>query len=299
MTTPDRALGIEGAMASVNFFSLLGSNAAIGRTFKSGEGQPGQDQEVLISHRYWTANLASDRNIVGHELLINGRKHTVVGVMPADFNYPIGIDMWTPLALTPAQWADRETPMLHVVGKLKSGVSLKQAAGEMKTTAEQLAAEFPRTNSSREITLLRLREEQYQYTLPLFLTLQGGGRIVLLLICEPDRATVCPIYCAATGRLRCAALWARTGCTWPKSSSARTSALSALAGGMAIAVAFWCINIRTGIPIGISKWIAGWEHMHVDTPALALALLLTILLGLAFGIVPWPGRRHESIPIEH
>jgi predicted permease len=286
LTTPDRALAVEGAMVTANCFSLLGSNAAIGRTFNSGEDQPGQDQEVLISHRYWTANLASDRNIVGQELLINGRKHTVVGVMPAGFNYPIGIDMWTPLALTPAQWADRETTMLHVVGKLKSGVSLGRALAEMKNIAAGLATEFPRTNSSREITLLRLREEQYQYTLPMFLTLQAAGAFVLLLICANLTGLLFSRFIA---RQREIAVRSALGANWMQLAKVflgENLLLSALAGGMAIAVAFWCVNvIRTGIPIGISKWIAGWEHMHVDASALTLALLLTILLGLVFGIV--------------
>ena len=134
-------------MVSADFFSLLGSNAAIGRTFNSGEDQPGQDGEVLISHRYWAANFASDRGLVGLEILINGRKHTVIGIMPPDFNYPIGIDMWAPLALTPAQWVDRETPMLHVIGKLRGEFSLRKAAAEMKTAGDRLATQFPRTNS--------------------------------------------------------------------------------------------------------------------------------------------------------
>jgi putative ABC transport system permease protein len=285
LTEPDRALGAEGALVASNFFPLLGVKAALGRTFNSDEDQPGRDQEVLISHRYWAANFGSDRSIVGQTLRINGREHIVIGIMPKDFNYPVGIEMWAPLAMSPKEWADRTTPTLHAIGKLKPGISLAQAAAEMKTLGSRLVAQFPKTNSGREITLLRLREEQYQYTLPMFLTLQAAAAFVLLLVCANLGSL---LFARLMERQREIAIRSALGADWLYVARVLVSEnllLSLLAGAMGVAVSFWgVILIRKGIPIGISKWIAGWDRIRVDASALSFALLLTLLLGLVFGL---------------
>lgn len=284
-TGPDRAVGAEGAMVSPNFFQLLGAGAAVGRTLNSEEGVPGREQEVLISHRYWVRQFGLDRSIVGKTLQINGRGYTVIGIMPADFNYPVGIDMWTPLALQPEQWADRTQPILHALAKLKPGVSLAQASAEMKGLAGRLAAQFPQTNSGRGITLLRLREEQYQYTVPMFLTLQAAAGFVLLLVC----ANLCSmLFARLLGRQREIAIRNALGADWIRVARVfltENLLLALLAGAIAIAVSFSSVKlVRMGIPVRMTKWIAGWERIRVDASVLTFALLLTLLLGLIFGI---------------
>jgi predicted permease len=285
LTGPDRAVGAEGSMVSANFFQLLGTGAAMGRTFNSDEGVPGREQEVLISHRYWVRQFGLDRSIVGKTLQINGRGYTVIGVMPSDFNYPVGIDMWTQLALQPEQWADRTQPILHALAKLKPGISLTQASAEMKGLAGRLAAQFPQTNSWREITLLRLREEQYQYTVPMFLMLQAAAGFVLLLVCANLSSL---LFARLIGRQREIAIRNALGADWmcvARIFLTENLLLALLAGAMAIAVSFSSVKlIRTGIPVGMSKWIAGWERIRVDASVLTFALLLTLLLGLIFGI---------------
>jgi predicted permease len=286
LSGPDRDLGAEGSMVSPNFFSLLGVHAAIGRTFNSDEGVPGRGQEVLISHRYWARQFGSDRSIVGKTLQINGRGYAVVGIMPPDFNYPVGMDMWTPLALQPEQAADRTQPILHALAKLKPGISLAQADAEMKTLAGRLAAQFPQTNAGREITLLRLREEQYQYTLPMFLTLQAAAGFVLLLVCANLGSL---LFARLIGRQREIAIRSALGADWMRTARVFLSEnllLALLAAAMALAVSFSTVNlIRTGMPVGMSKWIAGWDRIRVDVSDLTFALLLTLLLGLVFGII--------------
>jgi len=285
LTGPDRAVGAEGSMVSANFFQLLGTGAAMGRTFNSDEDVPGREQEVLISHRYWVRQFGLERSIVGKTLQINGRGYTVIGVMPSDFNYPVGIDMWTPLALQPEQWADRTQPILHALAKLKPGISLTQASAEMKGLAGRLAAQFPQTNSWREITLLRLREEQYQYTVPMFLMLQAAAGFVLLLVCANLFSL---LFARLIGRQREIAIRNALGADWmcvARIFLTENLLLALLAGAMAIALSFSSVKlIRTGIPVGMSKWIAGWERIRVDASVLTFALLLTLLLGLIFGI---------------
>jgi predicted permease len=285
LTWSDREAGAEGAVVSANFFHLLGVDAAIGRTFDADEAVPGREQEVLISHRYWLRQFGLDRSIVGKTVQINGSAHTVIGIMPADFNYPLGIDMWTPLAMRPGEWADRTHPMLHALAKLNPRVSLAQAGSEMKGLAGRLGAEFPKSNSGREITLLRLREEQYQYTLPMFLTLQAAAMFVLLLVCANLGGL---LFARLMGRQQETAIRSALGASWVRLAQVFLSEnllLALLAGTTAVAISFSSVKvIRTGIPIGISKWIAGWDHIRVDGSVLTFALLLTLLLGLIFGV---------------
>ena len=286
LTGSDRDLGAEGSMVSPNFFDLLGVHAAVGRTFNSDEGMPGHEQAVLISHRYWARQFGSDRSIVGKTLQINRRGYAVIGIMPPDFNYPVGMDIWAPLALRPEQAADRTQPVLHVLAKLKFGVSLKQANAELKTLAGRLAAQFPQTNSGREITLLRLREEQYRYTLPMFLTLQAAAGFVLLLVCANLGSL---LFARLIARQREIAIRSALGADWMRMARVFLSEnllLALLAGALALAVSFSTVNlIRTGMPVGMSKWIAGWDRIRVDVSDLTFALLLTLSLGLVFGII--------------
>lgn len=286
LSVQDRDLAADGVAVSANFFGLLGAPASIGRTFNSAEDQPGHEQEVLISHRYWVANFGADRGVIGQTLRINGHKYSVIGVMPKDFNFPLGIDMWIPLALHQQEWSDRKAQTLHVVGKLRPEVSLAQAMAETKILADRLAAQFPQTNSGREITLLRLRSEQYQYTIPMFLTLQAAAGFVLILVC----ANLTNLFFAhLIGRQHEIAIRTALGADWisvAKTFLSENLLLSAVAGVIAIGVSFWGVKlIRVGIPAEMSKWIAGWERIRLNGSVLGFALLLTIVLALLFGLL--------------
>ena len=217
---------------------------------------------------------------------INGRKYLLIGIMPQGFNYPVGVDMWTPLALSAQGWADRAKPILHVLAKLNPGVSIAQAAAEMKSLARELAIQFPQMNSTREISLLRLREEQYLYTAPMLLPLQVAAGFVLLLICA-NLANL--MFARLLGRQREIAIRTALGANWGSLARAfliENLLISILVGTLAITVSFWSVDlIRTAMPIGMTKWIAGWDGIQVDMPVLGFAVLLTFLLGLFFGPV--------------
>src|SRR5579863_218158 len=108
---------------SANLFQLLGVNAAFGRAFVANESQA-----VVLSDQYWRSHFAAAPKVIGQIVVLDGKPHTVVGVAPADFEFPgPNTQMWTPLAFTAAERSDYENRSLRVIARLKPGVTLKQA----------------------------------------------------------------------------------------------------------------------------------------------------------------------------
>ncbi|HEY1307760.1 MAG TPA: ABC transporter permease [Vicinamibacterales bacterium] len=137
---------VEGALVSPSYFEVFGLRSALGRTFAPGEDQPGRTRVVVLSHRLWVSQFASDRGIVGKAIRLDGEVYTVIGVMPirttVHFLDPL---LWRPLAF------DGVPPrgsrgLRWAVGKLKPGVTLPQARAEMDAIGERLARAYPDSN---------------------------------------------------------------------------------------------------------------------------------------------------------
>lgn len=139
---------------SHNFFEVLGTHAALGRTFRPSDDTRGAPRVVVISDSLWRRQFGSDPRVVGTAVILSERPFTIVGVMPRGFNYPAGADAWAPLV--PAL-ADIEGPslpdfiegrggaVLHVIGRLSPGISLNVAHADLDRVIRELCIEFGRT----------------------------------------------------------------------------------------------------------------------------------------------------------
>jgi MacB-like periplasmic core domain len=114
---------VLGCRVSANFFDVLGVRPALGRVFNSEEEQPGLDQVAVVSHGFWQRRFAGDVALLGKVIRMNGKKYIVVGIMPRGFDYPVPMELWVPLALTPAERMDRAKLSLQCLGRLKPGIS--------------------------------------------------------------------------------------------------------------------------------------------------------------------------------
>jgi putative ABC transport system permease protein len=133
---PER-LAAEGV--THNLFSILGVRALLGRVFSAQEDTPGSENVVLLSHRLWLGRFGGDRNVIGKDILLNGERYSVVGVMPPGFSFPNrNADLWVPTAFTSQDLADRGSHFLMVIAKLRSGVNLKQANAELLVLSQRL-----------------------------------------------------------------------------------------------------------------------------------------------------------------
>lgn len=274
-----------GFFVTPNLFHLLGVGAERGRTFTADEGQPGRDQVILLSYNFWERRFGSDPAVVGSTISVDGGNSTVVGVMPRDFNYPAGAEVWKPLAMTPEVLRDRSNESVWVVARLAPGISLRQASARLDAAGTQLQREFPRTNIGRSFSLLRLREEQYSDTAPLLLMLQAGASFVLLLACANLGVLT---LVRLIDRRREFAVRTALGASRRRLLQmffAEALLFSLAAGAAAVSASFWGVNlIRNSLSPSYTRWVAGWDSMRVDQNVLVLALALVIAVAVALGI---------------
>src|SRR5215469_422857 len=120
-----------GFLVTPNLFQLLGVGPEHGRTFTADEGRPGRDQAILLSHSFWERRFGGDPAVIGSTISVDGINSTVVGVMPHDFNYPTGAEVWKPLAMTSEVLSDRTKEALSVVARLAPGISFRQASSRL------------------------------------------------------------------------------------------------------------------------------------------------------------------------
>src|SRR5258708_1070408 len=216
-------LGVEGDVqpvlgcrVSANFFDVLAITPAAGRLFSAAEEQPGADQVAILSYGIWQRRFAGDPQLLGKTISLNSRVYTTLGIIPKDFDYPVPVELWVPLALTPVEMADRAQLSLNALARLKPGVSVSQAGAALTNFSRRLEQEYPKTNAGRSTTLLQLRKELYAFTLPLFLLLQAAAGFVLLLACA-NLANL--VFARMIGRQREIALrTARGAGAWGNSS---------------------------------------------------------------------------------
>jgi putative ABC transport system permease protein len=274
-----------GFLVTPNLFHLLGIGPEHGHTFTAAEGQPGRDQVILLSHSFWERRFGGDPAVIGSTISVDGTNSTVMGVMPRDFNYPPGAEVWKPLAMTREALSDRSKESVGVVARLAPGVSLREASARLGSVAARLQRDFPRTNIGRSFSSLRLRQEQWADTAPLLLMLQSGASFVLLLACA--NLGVLTLVRLIDRRREFAV---RTALGASKRRLLQMffaeALLFSLAGGAAaVSASFWGVNlIRASLSPSYTRWVAGWDSMRVDENVLIAAVALVIAVAMALGI---------------
>lgn len=285
-----------GCRVSSNFFAMLGAAPAQGRLFSSNEETPGADQSVIVSYRLWQSRFAGNPQLLGKTLRLNGRNYAVAGIMPRDFDYPVSAELWVPLALTSAEQSDRTQLSLWALARLRPGATVAQASAALNTFSRRLSELYPKTNAGRALNALQLRKELYIYSLPLFLLLQAAALFVLLLACA-NLANL--LFARMIARQRELAVRAALGAK--RSRLVRLlvcemSLLALLGGTVAIAASFSSVRIlHNSISADWTKWVPGWDGIRVDSTVLFSTILLSLLLGLAFGFTTALHLRHINL----
>jgi putative ABC transport system permease protein len=276
---------VNGCGVSANFFDFLGVAPALGRSFTPSEQQAGLDAVAIVGYGFWQRQLGGDPSAIGKSIQLNGRNYAVVGIMPLDFDFPVPMQLWVPLALAPADRTDRSQLSIQAIGRLKEGVSAAQARAAVAGFSARLAAAYPNTNAGRRTTLLQLRRELYQYTLPLFSLLQFAAGFVLLLACA-NLANL--LFARMFGRQKEIAMRAALGSSRRRLAQlfvSETILFSLIAGIAAALVSFWTVRlIRTSISPDWTKWVPGWNGIRVDASVLAFTIALAAMVGVFFGL---------------
>jgi putative ABC transport system permease protein len=276
---------VLGCRVAANFFDVLGVAPAAGRLFAPAEEQTGLDQIAVVSYGMWQRRFGGDPQLIGKTVQLNQRVYTVIGIMPKDFDYPVPVEVWVPLALTPAEKADRSQLSLEALARLKPGAGVAQARAALGNFSHQLEQEYPKTNAGRITTILELRKELYLYTLPLFLLLQAAAGFVLLLACA-NLANL--MFARMIGRQREIAVRAALGAGRGRLAQlfiSETLVSAAVAGAVAILTSFWSVSaLRTSIPANWTRWVPGWDGIRVDGNVMGFGILIALGVGLFFGL---------------
>lgn len=174
---------LRGAIASAEFFNIMGVTALYGRTFVAGDDVPGDDRIVLLSHGLWQRRFGADQAIVGSTIVLNGTARTVIGVMPPGFRFPQDVDLWTPLAPSENQRNARNSLWLWTVGRLQPDATVQQARADLGAVMKRLEEDYPNSNTGYAIAVNSLHAQLVGDVRQALLVLMGAVAFVLLIAC--------------------------------------------------------------------------------------------------------------------
>jgi len=277
---------VRGARVSADFFKVLGVQPAIGRAFLPGDDQVGHNAVAILSSSLWQRRFGSDQNIVGQSILIEAKPHTVIGVLPAGFNFTIpGYfatgELWIPTTLKGDETL-RGRDYLRVIGRLKTGVNLEQAQTEMSMIAQRLRTEHPQLGEIGAI-LVPLKEQVVGDVRLMLLLLFGAASFVLLITC----ANIANLQVArASGRAKEFAIRAALGASRRRVARQllTESLLLAFFGGvLGAALGWWGPRLLAQLEVGA---ITPAATIKIDIAVIIYSLLISALTGVVFGLAP-------------
>jgi putative ABC transport system permease protein len=274
---------LEGLRTTANVFNVLGMQPIVGRTLTPDDDRPDANGVVVLDARVWRSLFGGDSGVVGRTVLLNGLPHTVVGVVPSDFQFPVrNAGLWVPARFTANELAVRTSYVMYVVARLKAGVDLRTSQAEMTTIAQRLAQEFP-SNKGVAATVTPLHEYLTRPARPAMAMLFGAVVLVLLIAC----VNVANLLLArAATRHKELALRKALGAANARVVRQLVTESALLTGaGAAIGIALSTLTFRYlarlvpgGLPFGTEPVL--------NVPVLLFSVALTTLVVLAFGAGP-------------
>jgi predicted permease len=274
------------AVGTAGLFELLGAKPLQGRTFLPDEDQPGKPDVAVISERLWRRRFASDPHLLGSTLTLDGMPTTVIGIMPASFQFPPGSadrDIWMPLQFSPSNLAQRGSHWMAVLGRLKPGVGIDGAIAGMKQIAANLAQQYPDQQKGRSILIRSLQDVLVGGIRPALLVLMGSVGFVLLIAC----ANVANLLLArAASRRKEVAVRAALGASRARliRQFLTESVMLALAGG--VLGAFLGDQGVQALVFLASRQIPRATEVHLDGTVFLFLLGICLFAGIIFGLVP-------------
>lgn len=295
---------LHGSRVSSGYFAVVGVEPALGRSFTAEEYEVGKGQVVILGHAFWKRRYAGDQNILNRSIALDGTNYTVVGVMPPGL-YPMSPTTtgqitfdeqeqhyWLPMSFAPQWAAVRSAHVLGVVGRLKPGVTLDQAAAEMNAIGARLEQEYA-ANKGEGIIVNPFMNEVVGNVRPGLITLLIAVGLVLLIACANIAGLLLAQHAARSKEIAIrAALGASRGRLLRQFfiEGLLLSLLGTIAG---IGLATLGLDVLLKV---VTQNIPRLDHVQLDWQVLSFTLLLAIVTCFVFGLIPaW----HASKPDLH
>lgn len=276
------ALRVGGGRVTAGFFSVMGVQPLLGRTFNEDEDRPDGEPVVVLGERIWKSYFGGDPDIVGRSVPINNQPRTVIGVMPSQLDQPDNARLWVPLARD-RETSSRGSHWLQSVGRLKPGATVGQARVELSTLARRLEEEYPATNEGRGASVQTLREALIGDLRPVFLILLGVVALVLLIVCS-NVANLLLARGVSRGRemaIRCAL--GAGGARVVRQLLTESAALAAIGGILGLLLGYWGAHgLKALVPVELPAWVT----FELDSQVLIFVLAVSLAAALLSGIFP-------------
>jgi putative ABC transport system permease protein len=281
LATNGNAEFVAGGNVSWTMFHTLGVSPALGRDFREEDDRVGSANVIILGDRLWHDRFGGRKDIVGESILVDGVKHTVIGVMPADFEFPSSSQAWTTMQLDPMK--SRGNHSWQVMGRLKPGLTLDQAQADLRRIAATLETQYPSSNLGWGVDVQTLRDFQVGNIRPVLLIMMASVGLVLLIAC----ANVANLLLArATARSKEMAVRVALGAEgWRVMRQLLTESGMVALTGAALGVAF-AYALLQWIKASILGGIPFWMRFTIDGQVLAFTVAVAAVTGLLFGIVP-------------
>jgi putative ABC transport system permease protein len=287
--TPSQPEQINGNAETPGFLSMTGSPFFLGRDFSPDEGEPGKEHEVVLMHRLWE-HLGSDRNIIGKTIQMNSEPYTVVGVLAPGQTDRLDAQFVVPLAFKPDQ-INHDFHWLLVMGRMKPGVSLKQAQADMDVVTSRIAQDHPQSNKGWGSSVEQLHNDFFPKEAKQTLWLLMGGVGFLLLIACGNVANL--VLAKGTTRLKEVAVRTSLGASrWQVFSQFLTESLVLAVLGGALGIGLGVAIIRIMMAKMPPYTLPSEAEVTLNLPVLFFTLLATTIAGILFGCAPaWHASR--------
>ena len=277
---PERATSSK---VSGNYFRTLGIRLAVGRSFTAEEEVAGGRNAVVISHRFWQDRFGADPGAVGQTLAIDGASYEIIGVTPADFDYPAGVQLWLPMQRGGGEESGRGNNNFVAVGRLAAGVDLAQAQSQIAVVAARIATANPGAKRGWTAALTPLHEKLFGGVRPTLLMLMGATLLVLLIACANLSSLLLARTLARQGEI---AIRFSLGAS-PTAVARQLLAESFVGIALGAAAGIGCAMLGLqAIKAFAPRDIPRLDSAHIDGGVVVVAILATAVVVIASSLVP-------------